>query len=251
MSAQNKRRRNAQSRGWLADWTVNILVLLFGTTTVVQAFVVPSGSMTNSLLIGDHLFVDKMAYAPAGGVFSKLLPYTPVKRGDIVVFRYPLNLKEDYVKRVIGVPGDRIRIVEKQVYLNGSPLHEPYKKLTPGVSNYFLDNFPAPPPPYIFDRGREMLAKHVENGELVVPDGSYFAMGDNRDDSADSRFWGLVPSENIKGKPVMIWWSYDAPTEQLASGNIDPGHIFDIATHLFTKTRWNRTFQLVRGYPLE
>lgn len=237
-------------RGWIAEWTVTILILLFATTTLVQAFVVPSGSMKNTVLIGDHLFVDKLAYAPAGAFSSKLLPYEPVKRGDIIVFRYPLNIREDYVKRVIGVPGDRIHFVKKQLFLNGKAVEEPYKLVSPFANNDYLDNFPAPAPPYIYDRGREMLANYVVNGELVVPEGFYFAMGDNRDDSADSRFWGLVPRANIMGKPVIIWWSFDAPTQDLASGNVDPAHIFDIVTHFFTKTRWDRTFRLVRGYPL-
>jgi signal peptidase I len=244
------RKPRQPARNWIADWTVNILILLFGTTTMVQAFVVPTGSMTRTLLIGDHLFVDKLAYAPAGPLSSKLLPYTPIRRGDIVVFRYPLNISENYVKRVIGMPGDRIRIIRKQLYLNGKAPAEPYKVLLPGASNYYLDNFPAPPPHYIFDRGREMLARHVVNGELVVPEGCYFAMGDNRDDSADSRFWGFVPRENIIGKPVLIWWSYDAPTDRLADGNIRVDHLADLALHFFTKTRWQRTFRLVRGFPL-
>jgi signal peptidase I len=238
-------------RGWIAEWTVTILILLFATTTLVQAFVVPSGSMKNTVLIGDHLFVDKLAYAPAGRFSSKVLPYEPVKRGDIIVFRYPLNIKEDYVKRVIGVPGDRIRFVRKQLILNGKAVDEPYKLVSPDANNDYLDNFPTPPPPYIYDRGREMVASYAVNGELVVPQGFYFAMGDNRDDSADSRFWGLVPRENIMGKPVIIWWSFDAPTQELASGNVDPAHLFDIVTHFFTKTRWSRTFQLVRSYPLQ
>src|SRR5215510_5942303 len=114
-------------RGVIAEWTVTILLLLFGTTTLVQAFVIPTGSMEDTLLIGDHLLVDKLAYAPPGPVSKYLLPYTPVKRGDIIVFRYPVDIKQTFVKRCMGVPGDRIKIVNKQVYLNGTRLDEPYK----------------------------------------------------------------------------------------------------------------------------
>src|SRR5262245_39613090 len=117
------------ARHFIAEWCVTILILLFGTTTLLQAFVVPTGSMENTMLIGDHLFVDKLAYAPPGALTGKLLPYTPVKRGDIIVFRYPLDIRQNYVKRAIGIPGDRIRIVNKQLYLNGKPSVEPYKIL--------------------------------------------------------------------------------------------------------------------------
>jgi signal peptidase I len=240
-----------EARNFISEWAVTILLLLFGTTTLLQAFVVPTGSMENTVLIGDHMIVDKLAYAPAGSISKHFLPYTPVKRGDIIVFRYPLDINQNYVKRAIGVPGDRIHIVNKQVFVNGKAITEPYKVvLSDQVSNY-LNNFPQPVPDVqIYPRGMQMLQNNVVNGELVVPPGYYFAMGDNRDNSADSRFWGLVPRENIVGKPVIIFWSYDAPTDQLADGNINIDHMLDLAQHFFTKTRWDRTFRLVRGYPL-
>jgi signal peptidase I len=230
---------------------VTILLLLFATTTLLQAFVVPTGSMTSTVLIGDHLLVDKLAYAPSGAFSRHLLPYEAVRRGDIIVFRWPMDITQNYVKRVIGLPGDRIRIVNKQVYLNGKPLVEPYTQhISPTIEPY-RDNFPGPPTFGVNERAREMLAKHVVDGELVVPPENYFAMGDNRDDSLDCRYWGFVPRENIVGKPVIIYWSYDAPTEQLANPNpFAPEHLFDLAQHFFTKTRWGRTFKLVRGYPL-
>lgn len=199
-------------RHWIADWVVNILVLLFGTATVMQAFVVPTGSMEGTMLIGDHLFVDRLAYSPPGPVGKFLLPYQEVKRGDIIVFRFPLDIRENYVKRVIGVPGDRIRLVDKTLYLNGHRVEEPYKVLIPGHRSSYLENFPQTPDILIPERGLDMLRRHVINGELVVPPGHYFAMGDNRDNSSDGRYWGLVPSENIIGKPALVWWSYDAPT---------------------------------------
>jgi signal peptidase I len=242
--------RIPESRGFISEWAVTLLILLFGTTTLLQAFVVPTGSMQNTVLIGDHMFVDKLAYAPPGPLTGKLLPYTPVKRGDIIVFRYPLDISQNYVKRVIGIPGDRIRLVDKQLMVNGKHIAEPYKVVIPFQRSHYLNNFPAVPDIVVYPRAQEMLG-HVVNGELVVPPGQYFAMGDNRDESSDSRFWGFVPRENIVGKPLVIFWSYDAPTEHLADGNINIDHIVDLAQHFFTKTRWNRTFKLVRGYPLD
>src|SRR5436305_13205684 len=119
--------RREPVRNSVAEWAVTILLLLFGTTTLVQAFVIPTGSMEDTLLIGDHLLVDKLAYAPSGPISKYLLPYTPVKRGDIIVFRYPIDIKQTFVKRVIGVAGDHIRVINKEVYLNGTKLKEPYK----------------------------------------------------------------------------------------------------------------------------
>lgn len=241
----------ADERHWIAEWAVTLLIFLFGTTTALQAFVVPTGSMEGTVLIGDHLFVDRLSYAPKGDLGKYLLPYQEVKRGDIIVFKYPLDIRQNYVKRVIGVPGDHIRIQDKVVYLNGKALHEPYKKLKPYQQSAYLNNFPAAPDILIETRGLEMLRDHVVARELIVPSGQYFAMGDNRDDSADSRFWGFVPRENILGKPTLVWWSYDAPTEHLADGNINIDHLKDLALNFFTKTRWSRTFLLIRGYPLQ
>ena len=152
------------------------------------------------MLIGDHLFVDRLAYSPSGSISKHLLPYQDVKRGDIIVFRYPVDIRQMYVKRVIGVPGDRIRIENKVVHLNGKPLTEPYKVLIPRQSSTYLNNFPQTPDIPIKQRGLDMLRATCANGELVVPEGHYFAMGDNRDNSEDSRFWGLVPRENIIGQ---------------------------------------------------
>ena len=240
----------AEPRGFIADWSVTIVFLLFGITAIAQPFVIPSPSMEVTLLTGDHVLVDKMVYAPSGRLSTHLLPYEPVRRGDIIVFRYPMDINQNYVKRCIGLPGDHIRIVNKEVYLNGKKLDEPYAiHRTPYILPY-RDNFPSQPDSQVYDRGIQMLQTSVVNGELVVPPGNYFAMGDNRDNSLDSRYWGFVPRDNIVGTPFFIWWSYDASTEELASGNIDIGHIVDIVLHFFTKTRWNRTFKLVRGYPI-
>lgn len=243
--------KKEQPRGAIAEWTVTILLLLFGTTTLVQAFVIPTGSMKETLLIGDHLLVDKLAYSPSGSLSKHLLPYKDVKRGDIIVFRYPVDIRQTFVKRVIGVPGDRIRIENKQLYLNGKALDEPYKVHRTEYIDSYRDNFPSVPNVRLLGMADEMLEKHVANNELVVPGNSYFAMGDNRDESLDSRYWGFVPRENIIGKPLIIYWSYDAPTERLANPAIGLDHVLDLAQNFFTKTRWKRTFNLIRGYPLQ
>jgi signal peptidase I len=238
-------------RGTIAEWTVTILLLLFGTTTLVQAFVIPTGSMEDTLLIGDHLLVDKLAYSPPGAISKYLLPFEDVKRGDIIVFRYPVDIRQTFVKRVMGVPGDHIRIENKQVYVNGNKLNEPYKYHKTEYIDSYRDNFPGEPNAQIYPPAEQMLREQVKNGEVVVPANKYFAMGDNRDSSLDSRYWGFVPRDNIIGKPLIVYWSYDAPTEQLANPSIGLDHIKDLALHFFTKTRWKRTFMLIRGYPIK
>ena len=247
-ASEPKLEKHEQQRGTIAEWTVTILLLLFGTTTLVQAFVIPTGSMEDNLLVGDHLLVDKLAFAPPGPISKYLLPYTEVKRGDIIVFRYPVDIRQTFVKRVIGIPGDRIRVENKQVFRNGEKLNEPYKVHKANYLDPYRDNFPSQPYHSLSDRALEMLERNVVNGEIVVPPQSYFAMGDNRDNSLDSRYWGFVPRENIIGKPLIIYWSYDTTTDRLADPTIGIDHIVDLFQHFFTKTRWNRTLQLIHGY---
>jgi len=237
-------------RGFIAEWTVTIILLLFGTTSLVQAFVIPTGSMEDTLLIGDHLLVDKLAFAPAGPVSSHLLPYNDVRRGDIIVFRYPVDIRQTFVKRAIGVPGDHIRLVNKRLILNGRPADEPYVYHKMEFIDSYRDNFPSEPNVHVAESAMDMLTNHVEHGEVVVPPGTIFAMGDNRDSSLDSRYWGFVPRDNIIGKPLIIYWSYDAPTEALADSSVNIGHIVDLVLHFPTKTRWKRTLRLIHGYPL-
>jgi signal peptidase I len=237
------------TRDFINEWALNILILLFGTTTLVQAFIVPTPSMDKTVMVGDHLLVDKLSYAPSDAFSRHLLPYTEPKRGDIIVFRYPMDISQNYVKRCMGLPGDRIKVVDKEVYLNGHKLVEPYvQHIFPHIEPY-RDNFPGEPYGPVYDRAREMLADNVVNGEIVVPNGNYFAMGDNRDNSLDSRYWGFVPRENIIGKPLVIFWSYDAPTEDWVDYNAN--HFIDLAKNFFSKTRWDRTLKLVRGYPVQ
>src|SRR6478672_2522198 len=164
-------------RNFVHEWSLNILILLFGTTTLVQAFIVPTGSMESTVLIGDHLLVDKLSYAPPDSFSKYLLPYTEPKRGDVIVFRYPMDIRQNFVKRVIGVPGDHIHIVDKVVYVNGKALTEPYTQhIDPHIEPY-RDNFPSQPYGPVADRAQQMLAANVTNGELVVPADNYFAMG--------------------------------------------------------------------------
>jgi signal peptidase I len=252
--AAHPAQRTTEQRGFVAEWTWTILILVFAITFVAQVMAIPTSSMHNTLLTGDHLIIDKLAYSPPGAVSSHLLPYQDVRRGDIIVFRHPILLDENYVKRCVGVPGDHIKLINKQLWLNGHVVNEPYAiHITPYYDQY-RDNFPQGSPDFIqdprmYERAGEMLKNNVVNGELVVPPGNYFAMGDNRDNSLDSRYWGLVPRENIIGKPTIILWSYDAPTADLQSYNVH--HFIDLAQHFFTKTRWNRTLKLVQGYPLQ
>ena len=146
-------------RGTIAEWTVTILLLLFGTTTLVQAFIIPTASMEDTLLIGDHLLVDKLAYAPPGPISKYLLPYEEPKHGDIIVFRYPADISQTFVKRVIGVPGDHIRIVNQIVYRNGVALNEPYIYHKSGIIDPYRDNFPGEPAPYSYDPARDPLLR--------------------------------------------------------------------------------------------
>lgn len=247
--------KTSEKRNALMEWAVTILLLLFGTTTLAQAFVIPTGSMEDTLLIGDHVLVDKLTYSPAGPISKYVLPYEEPKHGDIVIFRYPADLNVTLVKRLIGAPGDRLRIANGVVYRNGTQLNEPYV-YHKYAYDPAMDNFPTQcclpvKEPSAEEAQREMLARHVVNGEVVVPDGMYFAMGDNRDNSSDSRFWGFVPRENLLGKPVLIYWSYRASTEDLLGET--PGslieHFVDVGEHFFTRTRWDRMFRVVRGFP--
>jgi len=244
-------------RNSIAEWAVTILLLLFGTTTLVQAFVIPTGSMEDTLLIGDHLLVDKLAYAPAGPISKFVLPYEEPKHGDIIVFRYPADISATFVKRVIGVPGDHLKMVKRDVYRNGVKLNEPYVYHKADMYDEYRDNFPGPVSPFTSNTPmaaelqRRMLEQNVVDGEVVVPKDSYFAMGDNRDNSLDSRYWGFVPRENIIGKPIIIYWSYRASTDDLAGSSVGSliSHALDLGEHFFTRTRWNRTLNVIRGFP--
>ena len=226
-----------------------VVIAVFVITFVVQAFQIPSESMENTLLIGDYLLVDKFRYG-GGGLWDLIMPYRQVKRGDIIVFRYPVNPSQHFVKRVIGVPGDRVRMMDRQVFVNGARQREAYVRHVSGVRDPFRDDFPRLD---VSEPGLEgawwlQMHKLVEDGELIVPEGQYFVMGDNRDESLDSRYWGFVPRENIIGRPLLIYWSVRGAEDEMPSAD-SPGdklfHFLYAASHLFQMTRWDRTFHLV------
>ena len=238
------------------DWITSIQSLLatvviavFVITYIVQAFQIPSESMENTLLIGDYLLVDKLCYG-GGGVGDYLIPYRQIHRGDIIVFHYPVNPAQHFVKRVVGIPGDRIHLIRKRVFVNGQPLQEPYARYFKPEPNPFRDDFPRLD---VLDPGINAdwwveMPKLVEDGQLIVPEGHYFAMGDNRDDSSDSRYWGFVPRANIIGRPLLIYWSISDPDDAMPPAPTLGDKLYHLAyavTHFFQITRWGRTFRLV------
>jgi signal peptidase I len=186
------------------------------------------------------MLVDRTAYAKPGALGRYVMPYHEVKRGDIVAFLYPEDTRQTFVKRVIGLPGDRIRLVDKQVIRNGHALIEPYTQHVDPSTDRYRDDFPQMPEVFTTSRGQDMFEHHVANGEVTVPPDTLFVLGDNRDNSADSRYWGFVPREYVVGKPLIVYWSYDAPTADLAEWHV--AHVVDVMEHFFTKTRWERIF---------
>jgi signal peptidase I len=226
-----------------------VVIAIFVITFVVQAFQIPSESMENTLLIGDYLLVDKLRYG-GDDFWEHILPYRPVRRGDIIVFHYPINPSEHFVKRVVGVPGDRIRLVNRELYVNGVEQREPYVRYTTSGHDTFRDEFPRVNivAPGLEGAWWEQMKKLVEDGQLIVPEGDYFVLGDNRDESLDSRYWGFVPKENIVGRPLVIYWSVRDVDPNIRAGNTAGEKLFHFAyevTHLFQITRWDRTFRIV------
>ena len=238
--------------GALLQWLLGVIVIAaFVMTFVVQAFEIPSESMENTLLIGDYLLVDKIDYAK-GGFWQPLLPYRKVKRGDIIVFRYPVHPAQHFVKRVIGIPGDRVHLSNKQVFVNGKPQLEKYVIYKSSTRDAYRDDFPALQ--YISGNVDTkwwlQMRKLVEGHELIVPEGHYFVLGDNRDESLDSRYWGFVPAENIVGRPLLIYWSISSneaadpdPNENRSAKLTRLVYGF---TRLFHDTRWHRTMTVVK-----
>jgi signal peptidase I len=253
---QPARRNVHKGAGFLASvqsLTTTVVIAVFVITFIVQAFQIPSESMENTLLIGDYLLVDKVHYGK-GGIWREVEPYSPVRRGDIIVFRYPINPAQHFVKRVIGLPGDRIHLQNKRVFVNGQPLREPYVVYRDKTIDPYRDDFPNLDYPNINVDGRwwVKLRALTHNGEIVVPPNSYFVLGDNRDQSLDSRYWGFVPSENIIGRPLVIYWSMRHP-ERLEPVASDSNTISDrvirftyIIAHAFQETRWHRTLRLIK-----
>ena len=226
-----------------------IVIAVFVITFIVQAFQIPSPSMENTLLVGDYLLVNKLVYGRSGGISDSLMPYRRIRRGDIVVFHYPVNPAQHFVKRVVGIPGDRVRLVNKQVFVNGTPLKEPYARYSRPADDFFRDNFPRlDVAPGETPEWWLMLRKLVEDGQLIVPEGHYFVMGDNRDNSYDSRYWGFVPQANIIGRPLVIYWSVrGAEGDVIAPASVSDRlyHFAYAVTHILQITRWDRTLRLV------
>ncbi len=249
------RRVSRARRSTLVDYIesllVTVLLALFGTTFVVQAFKIPSQSMEPTLLIGDHLLVNKFIFEGRGAWYEKFLPYRPIRRGDIIVFKFPYDDHPHYVKRVIGLPGDRIHILNRAVYVNGARLWEPYAVHDFSVQDRFGDNFP-PLSRYLLDyelrpEWANQITDYVKRGELVVPPDHYFVMGDNRDQSSDSRYWGFVDRDAIMGRPVVIYWSVEATASDYRNrGLLGTLHGFGEALrHIPDRTRWHRMMRLV------
>lgn len=234
----------------LASLMRTVVVALFLLTFVLQPFLIPSESMERTLLVGDFLLVNKQIFAPSGGPHNLehwIMPYRDVERGDIVVFHHP---DPPYlVKRVVGVPGDRIRIEDGRVSVNGVVLDEPYAAFEPAAPNPFRDNFPATvyTDPNIDPTWWRQLQSLTKNGDLVVPPGQYFMLGDNRNHSKDSRFWGFVPRQAILARPLVIYFSVrrrsTTDVQQAADDRL--GHDRELTARLAAFARWKRIFRVV------
>ncbi len=215
---------------------VAVILALFARTFVFENFKIPSGSMEDNLLVGDHLVVNKFIYGHhLNTPLRWVLPYRAPRRGDVVVFKYPEDPRRDFIKRCVAVGGDTVEVRDKQLYLNGERVDEPYV--------VHKDPFVWPNDPSI-----PASRRYRDNyGPFTVPEGTIFCMGDNRDNSLDSRFWGPVPLSYLKGRAVIIYWSFEAPRNDWRWRGL--GHrlkqLSDVFIHFFTKTRWGRTFKLI------
>ena len=235
---------------FLASLASVLVTGLFIITFVLQAFEIPSGSMEKTLLIGDHVFVNRVQFAPPTSVFSKLLPYRTPHHDEVAVFISPLQPGLFLVKRIIGLPGDHLRLRDGVVYRNGQKLEEPFTQhKSPIERSTYADNFPSVPPgPDVPQGWAEGQSQYIEGGELVVPPGHFFGMGDNRDNSFDSRFFGVIPQENLIGRPMFIYWSFRTPEGQYEHTGFGEriGFLVHTIIHFFDETVWSRTFKVVR-----
>ena len=203
-------------REYFESLVVAVILALFVRTWVFQAFKIPTGSMEPNMLVGDHLIVNRMEFGPTASALERaILPVRDLRRGDVVVFKYPEDPERDFIKRVIGLPGDRIELHRKKVYVNGQPIDEPYVE--------FMDAPSTEGPPHTED-------VREEYGPVNVPPDQYFMMGDNRDNSQDSRYWGFMPRSYVKGKALFIYYSFD-DSESIA--------------HALHATRWERLLRVV------
>jgi signal peptidase I len=236
---------------FLASLAAVLVTGLFIITFILQAFEIPSSSMERTLLIGDHVFVNREQFAPATHWVGPLLPYRDIRHGDIVVFLSPAEPGLYVVKRIMGTPGDHIHLRDGVVYRNGEKLDEPYVIHQGMAYNPYRDNFPAVPPSEfnnVAPNWQITLQSHIQGEDVVVPPDSYFAMGDNRDVSYDSRFWGFIPRENVIGRPMFIYWSFETPPNQYLEREVSQrvGFLAHVVFHFFDETRWRRTFKVVK-----
>jgi signal peptidase I len=249
---------------FLASLAAVLVTGLFIITFVMQAFEIPSSSMENTLLIGDHVFVNRVQFAPKSSGLGRLFPYRDPRRGEIVVFLHPdlQRYAGTYVvKRIIGVPGDRIHLRNGVVYRNGEALDEPYvdhdadntptPPERPSETWLYRNSFPAVSPSYEDDLSADWstdLASHIQGEDLVVPPDSFFAMGDHRGVSMDSRYWGFIPRANLIGRPMFIYWSFETPEGQYTKTSWGERILFlgKVVLHFFDETRWKRTLQVVK-----
>jgi signal peptidase I len=227
--------RKSTAREYFESIAIAVILALFIRTFVVQAFKIPTGSMENNLLIGDHLLVNKFVYgSTATPIERAVLPMRVIGRGDVVVFKFPQEPDRDFIKRVIGLPGETLEVRNKKVYINGTPLDEPYV------------HFLIPPSA----EGQEVAASDVREsyGPVTVPADQYFVMGDNRDNSQDSRWWGYLPRDLVKGKALMIYWSFDSDRTDYQDEGLGATvrGIADVVTGFFTRTRWERILHQIR-----
>jgi signal peptidase I len=235
---------------FIASMALVLVVGLFIITFNLQAFEIPSSSMENTLLIGDHVFVDRDTMGPPTRWIGPVIPYHTIHRRDIVVFLSPAEPGLYVVKRIIGIPGDRIHLRDGVVYLNGQPQQEAYV-IHNGSYNAYRDNFPAVPPGETSSATPQWqfaLRNYIQGDDLVVPAGHYFAMGDNRDVSYDSRYWGFIPRENIIGRPMFIYWSFETPPGQYLKTSLSDRLAFmaKVIFRFVDQTRWSRMLRMVR-----
>jgi signal peptidase I len=235
-----------------------LVIVLFIMTFVLQNFEIPSSSMEETLLIGDHVFVNREQFAPPTHWLGPLLPYRDIRHNDIVVFLSPEEQGLFVVKRIIGIPGDHIHLRDGAVYRNGEKLDEPYAEhKDTQTDNYdiareYRDNFPAVPPSEMAgvrnEKWQQELPSDRDGGDIVVPPDRYFAMGDNRDVSYDSRYWGFIPRKNVIGRPMFIYWSFITPPDQylMRSPSDRVAFLAHTVVHFFDQTRWSRTLRIVR-----
>jgi signal peptidase I len=226
--------RKSTAREYLESIVFAVILALFIRTFVVQAFKIPTGSMETNLLIGDHLLVNKLVYSPSFGPFEEtLLPKKPIRRGHVIVFKFPEDPNRDFIKRVIGLPGETLEIRDKIVFVDGEPLDEPYV--------HFLEKPLRHDDPEYGLRGEQGRDNW---GPQQVPAGQLFVMGDNRDNSRDSRYWGFLPIDQVKGRALIVYWSYEASREEYQRTSVVDWLRDTLSA--FGRTRWSRFFHLIR-----